>query len=168
MSPRVSGGTRVDMFSNEFRSRLSLITSPFPSSICLSRARIESMLASGPILASTLGQCWGIHGPLSRTSIQVLALDNLGLARAVRSRGSPEETTSRMEGEDREGQSLEVETLDPSQVAGTFGGRCSQRLRPDSSHTKKSSHCALSWTFHVPRLSHQPTTIFLLAVRRGS
>jgi len=44
----------MDMFNNEFRVRLSLIMSPLPSSICFSKARIESMLVSRPILA--LGQ----------------------------------------------------------------------------------------------------------------
>jgi len=56
MPPRISGGKYVDMFSNEFRARLSLIMSPLPSSICLSKARIESMLFSWPILVSTLRQ----------------------------------------------------------------------------------------------------------------
>lgn len=50
MCPSISGGTRVDMFNSEFLSRLSLIMSPFPSPIRFSKARIESMLASGPIL----------------------------------------------------------------------------------------------------------------------
>ena len=46
----------MDMFNSEFRSRLSSIISPLPSSIRFSKVRIMSMLASGPILASTLCQ----------------------------------------------------------------------------------------------------------------
>jgi hypothetical protein len=48
--PRTSGGTRVNTFNNEFRARLSLTVSPLPSLICFSKARIESMLTSRPIL----------------------------------------------------------------------------------------------------------------------
>lgn len=50
MYPRISGGMRVDMFSNEFRVRLISIMSPLPSSIRFSKARIDSMLTSWPIL----------------------------------------------------------------------------------------------------------------------
>ena len=49
--PRISGGTRVDMFNNEFRVRLSWTTSPAPSLICFSRSRIESTLVSRPMLS---------------------------------------------------------------------------------------------------------------------
>lgn len=38
------------MFSNEFRVRVRRITSPTPSSIRFSNARMESMLISGPVL----------------------------------------------------------------------------------------------------------------------
>ena len=39
MYPRISGGTRVDMFSGEFLVRLSLVTFPVPSLICFSKAK---------------------------------------------------------------------------------------------------------------------------------
>ena len=48
----------MGMFSNEFRARLSFITSPSPSSICLSKARIESMLTSRPILDPKNVRCY--------------------------------------------------------------------------------------------------------------
>ena len=51
MAPRISGGTRVDMFNSEFRARLSLIVSPLPSFICTSKALINSILISWPKLA---------------------------------------------------------------------------------------------------------------------
>lgn len=56
MDPRISGGTRVDMFNNEFRARLSLIVSPLPSSIRFSNALMDSMFISWPILDRTLCQ----------------------------------------------------------------------------------------------------------------
>ena len=46
----------MDMFNNEFRVRFNSITSPSPSSIRFSKARIESMLTSWPILDHTLCQ----------------------------------------------------------------------------------------------------------------
>ena len=46
----------MDMFSNEFRVRLSLIMSPLPSLICFSKARIESMLISWHVLVATQRQ----------------------------------------------------------------------------------------------------------------
>ena len=45
----------MDMFNSEFRSRLSLIVSPLPSSICFSKVCIASMLVSGLMLMPT--QC---------------------------------------------------------------------------------------------------------------
>ena len=53
--PRISGGTRVDMF-NKFRARLSSIIFPLPSSICFSKAFIEWILVSRPMLVSSLRQ----------------------------------------------------------------------------------------------------------------
>ena len=50
MDPRISGGTIVDVSSEEFRALLSLIISPAPSSIYFSGPRVQSMLISGPIL----------------------------------------------------------------------------------------------------------------------
>ena len=47
----------MDVFNDEFRARLNLIMSPSLSFICFSRARIEQMLVSRPILVSTLCQC---------------------------------------------------------------------------------------------------------------
>ena len=52
MDPRISGGTIVDMFSNEFRALLSSTMSPAPSSICSSKSRMRSMLISRPTLSS--------------------------------------------------------------------------------------------------------------------
>ena len=51
MDPRISGGTIVDMFNKEFRTLLSLIISPAPASICLSKSRMRSMLISRPMLS---------------------------------------------------------------------------------------------------------------------
>lgn len=48
-SPRISGGARADMFSNEFRARLSWMTSPRSFSIYFSKASMELTLISGPI-----------------------------------------------------------------------------------------------------------------------
>jgi hypothetical protein len=56
ISPRISGGTSVDMFNSEFRARFSSIASPLLSSICLSKTLIDSMLISRPILSAMLGQ----------------------------------------------------------------------------------------------------------------
>jgi len=70
----------VDMFNSEFRARLSLIMSPFPSLICFSKARIEWMLVSGPMLAFTWYQCRECLGVCLRTSIPTLTLDLGGLA----------------------------------------------------------------------------------------
>ena len=66
MFPRISGGTRVDMFNNEFLSRLSLIMSPWPTSIRFSKARIESRFFScQPILGVHF---WSVPGNGSEQS----------------------------------------------------------------------------------------------------
>ena len=62
--PDNSGGIRVVILSSEFRARLSWMTSPRPSSICFSKARMESMLISGPMLDNPTHvryreMCWG-------------------------------------------------------------------------------------------------------------
>jgi len=46
----------MDMCNNEFRARLSLVTSPLSSSIRFSKARIEWLFVSRPILVSALRQ----------------------------------------------------------------------------------------------------------------
>ena len=96
MYPRISGGTRVDMFNNEFRARLSLITSPLPISICFSKARIESMLVSRPMLMSARVRNAKCIGICLLTWIPRPALDFLGLT--VDSCGCSEEATSRGRG----------------------------------------------------------------------
>ena len=50
----------MDIFNNEFRACLSLTRSPLPSSICFSKAHIEWMLVSRPILASSFCQHRGV------------------------------------------------------------------------------------------------------------
>ena len=63
MSPRISEGTRVDMFNSELRTRLSSIMSLFPSFISLSNALIDSMLTSRSILGWTWNQHSLLRGP---------------------------------------------------------------------------------------------------------
>ena len=70
--PRISGGTRVEMFNNEFRARLSLIMSPSPSSIHFSKAYIELMLVLGPILCLLCVSAAKGHRMCSLTSTPTL------------------------------------------------------------------------------------------------
>ena len=60
----------MEMFSNEFRVRLSWIVSPVPSSICFSNSCMESKLVSRPMLSdrpvSAVAKYLGIYLLTSR------------------------------------------------------------------------------------------------------
>lgn len=83
-SPRISGRTSVDIFSNEFGARLRWMMFPIPLSIYLSNASIESMLISGlmPVdpTMSGLAVCVETHSLTSNTVI-VHNLKNLATRR---------------------------------------------------------------------------------------
>jgi len=57
----VSGGTRVEMFSNEFRARLSLIVSPLSASPRLLMLRFWSLDPYWTLRCVGVAQCFGMR-----------------------------------------------------------------------------------------------------------
>lgn len=68
-----------EILGHEFRARLSPIKSPLPSSICFSKARIESILTSRPILVSKLSGVAKCFETRRLTLTVILVLDFWGL-----------------------------------------------------------------------------------------